>query len=203
MVSVKQQQWRKDKPSDVKLFARSERRLESLIDTVRVVSKDIRMQFGISKCAMLVMWRGKVTKTDGIRMPDDRDFYNLEKSKSYKYLGVLESVQMWCREMKSNVTKEYFRRIRTLPKSKLNGGNVTRAVNTWAVSSVQYTAAFIDWSRKELRNPDRKTRKYVALYNAFQPRDSAARFYLPRNGGGRGLIAVKDSVELSKASLAK
>ena len=53
-----------------------------------------------------------MTKTDGKRMPDDREIKNLEKSKSYKYLGVLESDQMWCREMKSNLIKEYFRRIR-------------------------------------------------------------------------------------------
>lgn len=40
------------------------------------------------------------------------------------------------------------------------------------------------------------------MYNAFHPRESVARVYLPRNGGGPGLIAVEDSVELSKASLA-
>ena len=42
-----------------------------MIHTVRVVTTDIGMQFGISKCAMLVVWRGKVTKIDGIRMPDE------------------------------------------------------------------------------------------------------------------------------------
>lgn len=39
---------------------------------MRVVTTDIGMQFGISKCAMLVVWRGKATKTDGIRMPDEK-----------------------------------------------------------------------------------------------------------------------------------
>ena len=161
------------------------------------------MQFWISKCAMLVMWRGKVTKTDGIRMTVDREIKNLKKGKSYKYLGVLESDQMWCREMKSNVTKEYFCRIRKVLKSKVNGGNVIRAVNTWIVSLMRYIAAFIDWFRKELRYLDRKTRKYLTLYNAFHPRDSVTRLYLPRNGGGLDLIAVEGGVELSKASLAK
>ena len=47
------------------------------------------MQFGISNCTMLVTWGGKLTKTVGIRMPDDREIKNLEKGKSYKYLGVL------------------------------------------------------------------------------------------------------------------
>ena len=54
---------------------------------------------------------------------------------------------MWCREMKTNVTKEFFCRIQKLLKSKLNGGNGIPAVNTWAVSLVQYK--FIDWSREK------------------------------------------------------
>ena len=68
---------------------------------------------------------------------------------------------------------------------------------------MRYAAAFIDWSRKEQRNLDWKTRRYLTLYNAFDPRDSVARLYLPRNGAGRGLTAVEDRVELSEASLAK
>ena len=59
-----------------------------------IYSTDIGMQFGISKCAVLVLDRGKITKTDGIRMPNDREIKNLERDKSYKYLGVLESDQM-------------------------------------------------------------------------------------------------------------
>lgn len=54
-----------------------------------------------------------------------------------------------------------------------------------------------------MKNLDRKTRKYLTLYTAFHHRDRVTRLYLPRNGGGHGLMAVEDSVELSKASLAK
>lgn len=59
-------------------------------------------------------------------MPDDTEIKNLEKD---KYLGVRESDQMWCREMKSNVTKEYFRRIQDLLKLKLIGGNAICKLN--------------------------------------------------------------------------
>lgn len=71
----------------VKLFVSLERGLELLFHTV--ISTDIGMQFGISNCTMLVIWGGKVTKTVGIRMLDDREIKNLENGKSYKYLGVL------------------------------------------------------------------------------------------------------------------
>ena len=40
---------------DLKLYSWSEKRLDSLVQTVRVFSEDIGMEFGIGKCAMLVM----------------------------------------------------------------------------------------------------------------------------------------------------
>ena len=44
---------------DIKLFAKNEKELETLIQTVRIYSQDIEMEFGIEKCAMLVMKSGE------------------------------------------------------------------------------------------------------------------------------------------------
>ena len=44
---------------DVKLFAKIEKELETLIHVVRIYSQDIGMEFGIEKCAMLVIKSGK------------------------------------------------------------------------------------------------------------------------------------------------
>ena len=44
---------------DIKLFAKNEKELETIIHTVRIYSRDIGMEFGIEKCAMLVMKSGK------------------------------------------------------------------------------------------------------------------------------------------------
>ena len=45
--------------------------------------------------------------------------------------------------MKLNVSKEYIRRLREDLKSKLNGRNLVHGVNTWAVSLLIYSAAFV------------------------------------------------------------
>ena len=50
---------------DIKLFAKNEKELETLIHTVRIYSRDIGMEFSIEKCAMLVMKSGKRHLTDG------------------------------------------------------------------------------------------------------------------------------------------
>ena len=40
---------------EIKLFAKNEKELETLIHTVRIYSWDIGMEFGLEKCVMLVM----------------------------------------------------------------------------------------------------------------------------------------------------
>ena len=55
---------------DLKLYSRSEKGLDSSVQTVRVFSEDIGMKFGIEKCATLVMEKGKIVKSVGIELPD-------------------------------------------------------------------------------------------------------------------------------------
>ena len=81
--------------------------------TVHIFSADIGMDFGVTKCAKLVVRNRKVVTTDGINLPDGREIKSLEKEESYKYLGVLKSV-VQCEEIKKKLTKEYFRRVRKL-----------------------------------------------------------------------------------------
>ena len=40
---------------DLKLYASNEKSLESIIQTVRVFSNDIGMEFGVEKCAVLTI----------------------------------------------------------------------------------------------------------------------------------------------------
>ena len=63
---------------DLKLYSRSEKGLDSLVQTVRVFSEDIGMEFGIEKCAMLVMEKGKIVKSVGIELPDGKVIKSLK-----------------------------------------------------------------------------------------------------------------------------
>ena len=95
-----------------------------------------------------------------------------------------------------NVSKEYIRRLRKILKSKLNGGNLVRGVNTWAVSLLRYSAAFVSWRKSELQAIDRKTRKLFTIYGALHPKSDVDRLYVPRKEGGRCLITIEDCFEL-------
>ena len=54
----------------------------------------------------------------------------------YKYLGNLERDDICQEKMKEKVQKEYYKRVGSVLKSKLNGGNVINAINIWAVAMV-------------------------------------------------------------------
>ena len=65
---------------DLKLFGKSKDQIDSLIKTVHLYSKDIGMEFGINKCGILIMKRGKVIGTDGIELPDGKLMKDIEES---------------------------------------------------------------------------------------------------------------------------
>ena len=103
---------------DIKLFAKNEKELETLIHAVRIYSQDIGMEFGIEKCAMLVMTSGKRHLTDGIEPPNQDKIKTLAENETYKYLGILEADIIKQVEMKDKIHKEYLRRTRKLLETK-------------------------------------------------------------------------------------
>ena len=182
---------------DIKLYAKNESGLDALVQSVRVISNDIGMEFGVEKCAMLVIKRGKVVESNGIDLPNNETIKSIHEENGNKYLGVMEANQVLSGQMKERLRKEYKRRVKKILKSKLNGGNTITAINTWAVSMMRYAAPFVDWRKDELKEIDRETRKMMNMYRALHPRDSVARLYLPRKEGGRGLVAIEDCVEIA------
>ena len=96
---------------DLKLYSRSEKGLDSLAQTVRVFSEDIGMEFGIEKCAMLVMGKGKIVKSVGIELPNGKVIKSLQECQSYQYLAILQAGRFLEEKMKLNISKEYIRRL--------------------------------------------------------------------------------------------
>ena len=92
--------------------------------------------------------------------------------------------------MKETVTKKYKRTLNLLLESKLNGGNMIRAINTWAMAVIRYPAGILDWAKEQMRNMDSKTQKVMTMNGMLHPRANVSRLYLPRDEGGRGLTSI-------------
>ena len=52
-----------------KLLAKNEKELKTLKQAMRIYNHDTGMEFGIEKCAMLIMKSGKRHMTDGLELP--------------------------------------------------------------------------------------------------------------------------------------
>ena len=139
---------------DIKLFAKNEEELETLIHTVRIYRQDIGMEFGIEKCTLLVMKRGKRHLTDRIELPNEDKIRTLAENETYKFLGILEADTIKQVEMKEKIQKEYLKRTRKLHETKLSSRNLIKGINTWAVPLVRYLGHFLKWTREELRQMD-------------------------------------------------
>jgi hypothetical protein len=78
------------------------------------------------------------------------------------------------------------KRIKSILKSKLNGNNLIKAVNTYAVPLLTYSFGVIKWSKTNLQNINIQTRVLFTKFCKHHPKSAIERFNLPRENGGRG-----------------
>ena len=137
------------------------------------------MEFGIMKCGVLVLKRGKIVPSEGVDMPDGEWIKEVEEN-GYKYLGILEYNKIKESKMKENFQREYLRRTRLTMKSRLNGRNKFMAINTLVVSLMRHGAGIVKWTKNEHDEIDRKTRKVMTMNQEQHPRSDVERLYVSR-----------------------
>ena len=185
---------------DLKVYGKDKAQIESLVSTVQLISQDIGMEFGIKKCGVVVLKRGKLCKSEGIKLINGQTIKEVD-DEGYKYLGILELDKFKARELKEIFRTEYLRRFKLVMKSQLNGKNKIKAANTWAVSLMRYGAGTIKWNKEELQDIDKKSRKIMTMNKELHPRSDVARIYVPRKKGGRGLISCECCVRREENNL--
>ena len=133
---------------DIRLSLKNEKELETPIHTVRIYSPGIRMEYGIEKCAMLVMKRGKRHLTGRMELTNQDKIRTLGEKETCYYLGILEAATIKQVDMKEKLRNS----ILGEPESYSRQNYVTEnKINTWPVSHVRYSGPFLKWTREELR----------------------------------------------------
>ena len=84
------------------------------------------MEFGIEKCAMLVIKSGKRHMTDGMELPNHDKIRTLREEETNKYLGILDADTIKQMQIKDKIRKEYLKRIRKLLETKLSSRNLIK-----------------------------------------------------------------------------
>ena len=91
---------------DIRLFTKNENELETLIQALRIHGQDIWMEFGIEKCAMLIIRSRKWYKKEGMEQPNQEKIRMFGEKATYKYLGILEANTIEQEDMKGKKLKK-------------------------------------------------------------------------------------------------
>ena len=173
---------------DIKLYSDHRIKLQALLDEVRSFSQNIGMSFGLDKCATINIKRGKTVNMGEAYCGIDE----LRTGDTYKYLGISQNANIDHTSLKKEFTHKYKKRVTKLMNTKLSGGNIITAINTWAVPVLTYSFGILKWSDTDLNGLDRVTRTILNKFRYLHPNSSVSRLYLPRKDGGRGLINIWD-----------
>ena len=74
---------------DLKLCGKTECKLQSLIHTVWIMSKDIGMEFGMDKCNTVRIKKGKICDMEDTEIRNGQQMKQNEGG-GYKYLGIIQ-----------------------------------------------------------------------------------------------------------------
>ena len=83
--------------------------MDTLGRTIHGFSTDIGMEFGMKKCRILTIKRGKVVRCEGIKLPNCEVMKEVKKE-GYTYLGIVELDTIKENEMKEITIKEFKQR---------------------------------------------------------------------------------------------
>ena len=90
----------------LKVIAKSEEELQKQIQTVKTFSDDIHMEFGLDICVKITFKRGKLTHLQNLVIDINREIQELERGKTYKYLGIEEGEGIQHQQMKERLKQE-------------------------------------------------------------------------------------------------
>jgi hypothetical protein len=105
------------------LIAKSEEQLQKRVQTVKIFSDDIHMEYGLEKCAKIAFKRDKLVHSQNLVADINREMQELEHRNTYRYLGIEESEGIQHQQKKERLKQEYSRRLRMILKSELNARN--------------------------------------------------------------------------------
>jgi len=92
---------------NLKTCAKNDQEQTGLLTIVKGFSEDVKMEFGLDKCAKATIKKGKLTTTENIQTDSDTTIQDLEQEGTNKYQGVNEGDGIQHAKMKEKIRKEY------------------------------------------------------------------------------------------------
>jgi len=96
---------------DLKSFSKDETKLWQELIILKTFSNDIKIDFGLVKCATAIFKHGRRTNSQIISLNNQTVIRNMEPDKNYKYLGIEEGDGTDNSQMTDKLVKEYYCRV--------------------------------------------------------------------------------------------
>ena len=177
---------------DIKLYGATASQITNLIKITENISRDIVMEFGIEKCKILRMERGRWTENENIQIMNQEYIENMQEHETYKYLGFQQNIKLNHTKIKTELTQKYKSRLTTILNTKLNAKNIVKAINTFAIPLLTYSFGIIKWTQTDTESINRLNRTMLTKHKMQHPKSAIQRTTLPRKLGGRGLIDITE-----------
>ncbi|KAJ8940621.1 hypothetical protein NQ318_004545 [Aromia moschata] len=179
------------------------KRLEKNIDEYRA-DADVLSEFLAGNNSRRVM-----AKTQAIARKAQIDLNNADhRQQLLRQKANAKGARLLCQDGRINHTQlkkefqeKYKSRVTKLLNTLLSGGNLIKAINSWAVPVLTYSFGIVKWSVTDLDELDRLTRRLLTKFRHLHTNSSVIRLYLPRRRGGRGLLNIKNQCLNQEASL--
>ena len=182
---------------DLKGYCDGPESLKSMCYLIEEFTRDIGMEMGLNKCAVIHIKKGKHEKLGGITLKSGGVIQELQDGECYKYLGVDELVGIDHDKMKEKVWKKAKGKLRKLLETELNSRNMIVAINECILPIITYSFGVVNWTEGNLKELDVNIRKMLHMYKMFQIKNDVDRLYGARSKGGRGLISIWDAFKSS------
>ena len=121
---------------------------------------------------------------------EDDEMEAMNEDDMYRYLGHMQAKQIKHAQMKQKLGEEYLNCTKSILKTKLNGKNTIKAINTYVTPVLTFSFRMVKWTPTDLQNLQTKMRTLHTRYRFHHPRAAKERLTLPWQMGGRGLIDV-------------
>lgn len=123
-------------------------------------------------------------------------FKTLGYNEEYKYLGIYETNKSTIKHStKTNIINKITSRIDSLCKTNLNAKNLFKAINEYAISTINYYIGLIEFEPEEFAEIDKMIRQILIKNNAHYKPANKERLYMNRNKLGRGLSLLEHRSE--------
>ena len=126
------------------------------------------MVFGIEKCKTLCIAKGKLEMRNFTTEYDDT-MEAMNDDDMYRYLGHRQAKQIKHARMKQKLGEECLNRTKSTLKTKLNGKNTIKAINTYATPVLNFSFGIVKWTPTDLQNLQTKMKTLLTKYRFHHP----------------------------------